>query len=184
MPEVCTTTALSEIASLRAIAALVSPWAMSAEDLAAPRGHPVQRLVVAAGTSHHQRDDLGVHCGAAVRDPAYASAELGDVEHALLEQVAHAGGTVPDELGGVAALHELGEHQYRRLGSGRPDPQHGTQAVVGVRRRHPDVEEHRPAAAAATCATLLLEAPAVNFQASTRGQFSPVADRGPVGRPE
>ena len=58
-------------------------------------------------------DDSGVEGRASCGDAFDRVEELGDVAHAVLEQVADAGRVVPDELEHVRRLQVLGEHEHR-----------------------------------------------------------------------
>jgi hypothetical protein len=114
-----------------------------AEDLPTPRRQRVEGLVVAEAAGHHQRHHLRVQGGSPRADPPQLAAEGRDVENALLEQVADAGGVVGEQLDGVAALDELRQHHDRRARSKGSDTQRGPQAVVGTRGWHPDVGENQ-----------------------------------------
>ena len=86
-------------------------------------------------------DDLRVEGRAAGRDALDGVDELGDVAHAVLEQVADARGVVADELEHVGRLEVLGEDEHRDGRMGAADLRRGDQPVVGVARRHPDVDD-------------------------------------------
>ena len=112
------------------------------EHVAFPLGQGVQRVPAAPAHQelcHH----LGVERGAARGHPAQRVEELGHVGHPVLEQIADAAGVRRQQVGGVPLLHVLRQHEdgdVRPLGAdhqGRPD------ALVGVRRGHPDVGDHQ-----------------------------------------
>src|SRR3546814_20063454 len=67
--------------------------------------------------------------------------ELVHVGDAVLEQVADPGGVVGEEVGRVALLHVLRQHEDAELGPARTDLHGGTETVVGHRRLHPDVNQ-------------------------------------------
>src|SRR5215467_11734670 len=60
---------------------------------------------------------------------------------AVLEQVADRAGGLGEQVGGVALLHVLGQHQQRHVRELAADDQGGLDALVGVRGRHPDVDD-------------------------------------------
>src|SRR3954453_3562301 len=86
-------------------------------------------------------DDFGIECRAAFPDPTHAVNEALDVRDAVLEQVADALRVVGQQLERVGLLDVLREHEHAGLrllgtdGRGRP------QTLVGLRRRHPDVDQ-------------------------------------------
>src|SRR5581483_12445236 len=62
-------------------------------------GHELEHLALACGERLERlratvpdqlRHDLGIKCGSAGADPSYGIDEVGDVEHAVLEQIADA----------------------------------------------------------------------------------------------
>ena len=86
-------------------------------------------------------DDLGIERGAAGRDAFDRLDEVGDVPHAILEQVADSRGVVSDELEHVRRLDVLREHEYGDRRVRAPDLRGGDQPVVRVPRRHADVDD-------------------------------------------
>jgi hypothetical protein len=88
------------------------------EDLAFAVGEPLERGLHAA-TGEELADDVRVDDGAARGDPVEGGAELGDVAHPLLEQVAH-GAAGLDELGGVSVFDVLGQDQNGQARVGAP----------------------------------------------------------------
>jgi hypothetical protein len=85
-------------------------------------------------------DDLVVERGPSGCDPVEGLEEVVDVKHPVLEQVADvARRHKPD---GVPGLHVLGEQHDPQVGELVPDLGGGAGSVVGVVRRHPDVQDH------------------------------------------
>ena len=64
-----------------------------------------------------------------------------DVGDAVLEQVADAALLAGQQVAGVALLDVLGEDQHRRAGHALARLDRGADALVGERRREPDVDE-------------------------------------------
>ena len=62
------------------------------------------------------------------------------VEDPVLEQVADAAGAVREQLAGVQLLDVLGQHQDGQAGDLAAGVERGAQALVGERRRQPDVD--------------------------------------------
>ena len=100
-------------------------------------------------------DDRGVDHGLAVGDAAQRVDQDGDVEDALLEQVADALGVVLEQAHRVARLDVLGQHAARRCrgaprGSAarRRAPRRCASAACGCRRSRRRAGARRPAAAA------------------------------------
>jgi DNA-binding NarL/FixJ family response regulator len=86
-------------------------------------------------------DDLGVeHCPAAGH-AADGLDEVADVRDPVLEQVADPGGGSGEEFGCRLDLDVLGEHQDADVGMVAADGQRRPQPLVGVRGRHPDVDD-------------------------------------------
>ena len=67
--------------------------------------------------------------------------EHGDVRDALLEQVAGALGVLLEQAHRVARLEVVREHEHADLGMRAADLLRGDEALVGVRRRHRDVDD-------------------------------------------
>ena len=148
---VCFSTAPGVTTRIRAIAVFECPSAMR-PSTSRSRGRQAAHGVVGAASGEQLRDHLRVEHGAAADDVLEGLEERVDVGHPVLEQVAHAAGAVGEQLVGVGHLDVLGQHEHRRPGhlpaglDGRPQP------LVGVRRRHPDVDHgdvravlaHRP----------------------------------------
>ena len=93
---------------------------------------------VAADEALH---DLGVEGRAAAGDALDGVDELGDVAHAVLQQVADPRGVVADELQHVGRLEVLGEHEHGHRRVRAPDLGRRDQPVVGVPGRHPHVDD-------------------------------------------
>ena len=110
------------------------------EDLPFPVAQPVQPGIRARG-GEQLPDHLRVQRGAAGRDPVQRLDEVAGTDDAVLQQVPDAGRVVVQELARVAGLDPLGEHEYRRFRMRPADRERGAQALVGVRRRHPDVDD-------------------------------------------
>ena len=85
-------------------------------------------------------DDLRVERRAALGDALDGGGELVDVGDAILEQVADAL-AAREELGRVAGLDVLREHEHAGVGVALADLARRAQALVGVRRRHLDVDD-------------------------------------------
>ena len=85
--------------------------------------------------------DLGVERRAAGGDPAQRVHELVGIGHAVLEQVAEPLRVLGEHARGHAGLDVLREDHDRRAGAPRADLVRRTQSFVGVRRRHPDVDD-------------------------------------------
>jgi hypothetical protein len=86
------------------------------------------------------RDDLGVENGAAGRDPLQGVDQVVEPGDPVLEQVPQSGAAAEQVLG-VGLLDVLRQDQHP--GSGHPPTQlqGRAQALVGERRRHPDVHD-------------------------------------------
>ena len=137
----CFSTARSVTTSAAAIAAFERPSAIRPST---SRSRAVRRLerVLAPAAAEQQRDDLGVERRAAARHAPDSVGERVHVRHAILEQVAGALGGLREQLERVGLLDVLREHEHRRARVLGADPVGGAQALVGVGRRHPDVD-HR-----------------------------------------
>ena len=108
----------------------------------------------ASGSSRRRRPNsratiVGSITRLALGDPAQRVDEHRDVEDALLEQVADALGVLLEQPQRVARLDVLGEHQHADVGVLGADPLRRDQALVGVGRRHPDVDDRGVRAARA-----------------------------------
>jgi hypothetical protein len=77
----------------------------------------------------------------AVADAAQRIEQHGDVEDALLEQVADVLGVVLEQPDRVAGLDVLGQHEHSRGGVLRADPLRRDETLVAVCRWHADVDD-------------------------------------------
>ena len=148
---VCFSTAPGVTTRMRAIAVFECPSAIRPST---SRSRGVSRRT---GSSARRRaNSCATTCGSSTVPPPTTSSsaveERVDVGHPVLEQVADAAGAVGEQLVGVGHLDVLREHQHRRPGHRLPRLDGGPQPLVGVRRRHPDVDDgdvravlaHRP----------------------------------------
>jgi hypothetical protein len=127
-----------------------TPLGHEPQHLQIPRGEPVDRVVVAA--DQELRDDLRVQGGAAGRYPAHRVQEVTHVRDAVLQQVANGALRRGQQVGGVAPLDALGQDQQCDVRVLAADDQRGPDAFVGVRGRHPNIDDgqvwlvlsHRP----------------------------------------
>ena len=88
----------------------------------APLGHQLEHLalarrerlerVLAAAPAEHVGDDRRVQHRPAGGDAPHGVGEQLEVRHAVLEQVADAGGVVADQVDRVALLRVLAEHEH------------------------------------------------------------------------
>ena len=92
-----------------------------------------------AGPGEDLGDDLGVDHGAAAGHAAEGVEELVHVGHAVLEHVAEAAHVAGEELAGVPLLDVLRQDQHGQPRVQAAQVHRGPQALVGVRRGHPDV---------------------------------------------
>src|SRR5262249_18601258 len=77
----------------------------------------------------------------ALRDTAHRAGELRHVGDPVLQQVADTFGALRQEVERVLRLDVLREHEHARLWVLLADLARGAQALVGVRRRHADVDD-------------------------------------------
>ena len=136
----CFSTVLSLTTSAAAMAEFDRPSAMAGEHLALAGRERGERVAPAAA-GEELGDDLGVEGGAALAHPAHGGEELGDVGDAVLEEVAEAAGIDGEQLGGVALLDVLRQHEDADPRPARADLEGGPEAVVGVGRRHAHVDD-------------------------------------------
>ena len=108
-------TLASETKSVAAIAWLDLPSAMRAS-VDASRGGEALHPLVPRSPAQQLRDDLRVEDGRALADPRDRGEEVGDVGDAVLEQVADRAAVCGDQVGGVALLDVLRQHQHRKRG--------------------------------------------------------------------
>ena len=136
----CASTVRSVTNRRPAIARLERPSATQTEHLALAVSQLGER-VFAAPSPQEARDDRRVDDGLALGDPTQRVDEHGNVEDALLEQVADALGMLFEQPQRVAGLDVLGEDEDADIGVLGADPLGGDEALVGVRRRHADVDD-------------------------------------------
>ena len=127
----CLATAASVTTSVRAMAALDHPSAISAST-SRSRGEAVDRVPAAA---QQLADHLGVDDRAAGGDPLHRVDELLHLADPVLEQVAHPGPAPVarvgvEQLGGVGLLDILAEHQHGQGGMRHAQGDGGAQALV------------------------------------------------------
>ncbi len=101
----------------------------------------LRERVVAAAAAHELRDDGRIERRAAFRDATHGRAELLHVGDAVLEQVADALGALRQELHRVTGLDVLREDEHARLRVLLANLLRRLQPLVGVRRRHADVDD-------------------------------------------
>ena len=110
------------------------------EHLALARGERFERVLRPERTSSWVTTS-----GSSAAPPAAtrrsASRNSRDVGDAVLEQVADAAAVAGQQVDGVALLDVLGEHQQRHVRPLLADHERGPHALVGERRRHPDVDD-------------------------------------------
>src|SRR6185503_1060097 len=109
------------------------------DDLSLARRELVEHAALAAA-AEQLRDRLRVHRRPALGDAADRVDELADVGDAVLEQVADTAAAVGQQLGGERPLDVLREHEDRQPGHPRARLERGADALVGERRREPDVD--------------------------------------------
>ena len=108
----CLATALSLTTSSSVMAELDRPSAIR-PSTSRSRGVSRTRRVVAP-PDEELCDDLGIQCGAAGGDPLQRLDERVDVGHPVVEEAAVVAGVLGEQVGGVALLYELGEHEDGR----------------------------------------------------------------------
>ena len=95
-----------------------------------------------ARAPYEPRDDRRVDDALAVGDALQRVDEHGDVGHALLEQVAGALGVLLEQAHRVVRLEVVGEHEHADVaGASARISLRGDEPLVGVGRRHPDVDD-------------------------------------------
>ena len=100
-----------------------------------PSGDSGRRRAIEPG------DDRRVDDALALGHPAQGIDEDGDVGHPLLEEVAEPARVVGEQPLGVADLQVLAQQHDRGARVGPPDAPGGEEPLVGVRGRHPDVDD-------------------------------------------
>ena len=94
-----------------------------------------------AAAPEHLGDDLGIEDRAAVIDPPHGVDEAVDLGDPVLEQVADTLAAGGEQVDRVVLLDVLRENQDPGLRQLLADRRRGAQAVVGVVRGHPDVDD-------------------------------------------
>jgi hypothetical protein len=95
----------------------------------------------AALARDQQPDDRRVERRSALGHPPHGLGEVVDVGDAVLEQVADALGALGQQLHGVLGLGVLREHDDADARVGLADAARGAHALVGVGRRHANVDD-------------------------------------------
>jgi hypothetical protein len=111
-----------------------------AEGLAFARGQLAERVVPAL-PSDESRADGRVDNRLSLADAAERIDEDGDVDHALLQQIADPFGMLLQQRHRVARLDVLGEHEDADHGVVGPHPLGRDEALVGVGGLHADVDD-------------------------------------------
>ena len=138
----CFSTARSLMNSVFAMVALLRPWPWSARTSRSRSVSPSKRTV--AGSTGEQRlDHQRVEGRPAAGHLVQRADQLVQIADPLLEQVAQPGHAVGQQVEGVVLLDVLREDHDADAGMLGADPLGRLDALVGVRRRHPDVGEHR-----------------------------------------
>ena len=110
------------------------------ENLTFAGGEPVQWVTPPA--PEQRRDDLRIDRGSTAGDTPHRVHELADIANAIFEQVSHLLRRLRQQLQGQAQLHILRQDQDRGAGMIPADAQGRPHALVGVRGRQPDVDDH------------------------------------------
>src|SRR3954451_487404 len=110
------------------------------EHLVLARRQRSQRAVV-SGVRQQRRHHLGIEGGAAAGHPSQRAGEVRRVRHAVLEQIAEALRRLGQQLRGDADLHVLREQHDAHVRMAAADLVRGLDALVGLRRRHADVDD-------------------------------------------
>ena len=135
----CFSTAPSVTTSFRAIAAFVRPSAIS------PSTSRSRGVNVASGSRPTPGEQLGhdlrVEHRPAGGHPLQRVGKIIERADAILEEVADAASPVGEQIAGVGLLDVLREHEHGRAWHLAAGLDRGPQALVGVRRRHPHVDD-------------------------------------------
>src|SRR5262249_40228190 len=100
----------------------------------------VERIALAP-PSEELSDDFGVDRRPARRHPVDRLDEVVDRKHAILEQVAEPLRMLAEQLQRVPCLDDLREQEHPDVWMLGADLDGGACALVGLRRRHPDVDD-------------------------------------------
>jgi hypothetical protein len=104
------------------------------------RGQRLDRIV-AAPPADELRDDRGIERRAPVGHAPDRARELVDVGDPVLEHVADSLGVVCEQLERVVRLDVLGQHQHADVLVLRANRLRRGQSLVGVARRHADIDD-------------------------------------------
>ena len=104
------------------------------------RGQLGQRRCLAL-PAEHPPDHLRIEHGPPVRHAPDRARELLDVGDAVLEQVPDRARVLADQLERVVGLDVLRQHEHADVGMRLADLDRRAQSVVGVGRRHADVDD-------------------------------------------
>lgn len=110
------------------------------QELAFTRGQRPQG-VVSALSGQQLCNDLRVEHRRALGDPNEDVQKLLDPGDPVLQQVPDRTGAVREQIAGVGGLHILAEHQHGGAGQLRAGRDRRAQALVGVGRRHPYIDD-------------------------------------------
>jgi len=119
---------------------VAQPLGHQREHVAFARAQPAER-VVGPATGQQQPDHLGVDGRAPAGHPVQRLEELLDPAHPLLEQVAQPRGATGQQVGGEGLLDVRREHEHGQAGQPPPGLDGGDDALVGMRGRHPHVDD-------------------------------------------
>ena len=136
----CLLTAFSVTTSRWPIALLDRPSAISSSTW---RSRSVSRATggLTGPPGQEFRDDLGVHDRTAARHRAQRVGELLIGEHPVLEQVADPARLIGEQFTGVQPLDMRGEDQDGQPRHLAPGLERRPQALIGIGRREPDVDD-------------------------------------------
>lgn len=109
------------------------------EDISLPVGELAERR--RARAAHQPGDDRRVDDALAVGDPLQRFGEHSDIGNPLFEQVPDAFGDLGEQLHRVPRLEVVGEDEHTDLGVVAPNLLGGDDALIGVCRRHLDVDD-------------------------------------------
>ena len=112
------------------------------EDLGLPRGEPPQLATGVRPHPHQRLDDLRVDHRPSPAHLVDGGQQLVQIADALLEEVGAALGSLREERTHVSGLDVLAEQDHPDARLLAPNVLGGADALVGVRRRHPDVRQH------------------------------------------
>ena len=137
----CFSTVCSVMNKRSAIALFERPSAINASTSSSRSVRSSSGVLPLAALTDELRHDRRVEHRPALADPPHAGRQLVEIGDAVLEQVADTLGPLREQLDRVTRLHVLREHQDAHLWPARPDQLRRAQPFVGVRRRHPNVDD-------------------------------------------